>query len=84
MPATIRFVQKHPGAAAVRLEADLARTGKEVEKMKIDQPGAQNGKCCLFDLSRCYSGVTVFPDVKGDGPAFEFTGYYAHENERSE
>ena len=76
--AAVGFIDDHTRTAATGFEADLARTGEEVEEITAVEGFAEGREYGFFDKVGCDAGIAVLFVVKGDAAAPKFASDDAH------
>ena len=76
----VGFVDDHMRAAAAGFEADLSRTGEEIEEIFAAEDFAEGRKYSFFDKVGCDAGIAVLFVVKGDAAALKFARDDAHKS----
>ena len=78
--AAVRLVDDHLRAPAAGFEADLTRTGEEVEEIFAAEDFAEGREYGFFDKVGCDAGIAVLFVVKGDAAALKFASDDAHKS----
>ena len=76
--AAVGLIDDHLRASATGFEADLARTGEEVEEIFVAEDFAERREYGFFDKVGCDASIAVLFVVKGDAAALKFASDDAH------
>lgn len=76
--AAVGFIDDDPCAAATGFEADLPRTGEEVEEIFAVEDFAERREYGFFYKVGCDAGIAVLFVVKGNTAALKFASDDTH------
>lgn len=74
----VGFIDDYPRAAAAGFEADLSRTGEEVEEITAAEDFTEGREYGLFYKVGCDAGIAVLSIIKRNAAALKFAGDDAH------